>query len=272
MKRFTETNKWQNPWYRRLTPEAKLLWQWLLDHCDPAGVIEADFELATFQIGVEIDDAVINELGERIVKIPSGKSYIPSFVEFQYGKLSAACKPHQKVFAALARHGIDHFAGETQKGKLTLSDRVSERVFNTLEEEEEEEKEEEDKKEEGCGEKPTPAELITVEAIVSSYPRREETADCLKIVASHIANGEDPEAMLSGTRAIAAAIAQWPGGPNNRYCIAALKFFRGKRWNDDPATWLRQANPAGTTSDGSKLELGGRRPSSVTKIPYEPAK
>ena len=51
MKRFTETNKWEDPWFRKLKPEMKLLWSWLLDSCDNAGIIDADIELAAFQIG-----------------------------------------------------------------------------------------------------------------------------------------------------------------------------------------------------------------------------
>ena len=268
MKRFTETLKWQNPWFRKLTPEAKLLWQWLVDHCDPAGVIEPDFALASFQIGVEIDEDVVAELGERIVKLPSGKYHIPAFIGFQYGQLSRACRAQNKVFDSLERHGLLHLVGEAPKPTDTLSDTLLDRVSNTQQEEEEEE--EEDKKEEGCGEKPSLA--ATIETIVSAYPRREAKAECLAIVAKHIANGEDPEAMLAGTRAIASAIQQLPAAHLNKYVIGAAKFFRDKRWTDDPATWLRQGSGVGTTSDGAKLELGGRRPSSVTKIPFTPAK
>lgn len=56
MKRFTETTKWDDPWFRKLTPAAKLLWQWMLDHCDGAGVIDPDLELASFQTGCSIGD------------------------------------------------------------------------------------------------------------------------------------------------------------------------------------------------------------------------
>jgi hypothetical protein len=110
-----------------------------------------------------------------------------------------------------------------------------------------------------------------IETIVSAYPRREAKAECLAIVAKHIENGEDPESILAGTRAIASAIQQLPSGHLNKFVIGAARFFREMRWADDPATILRQ-NAPGTTSDGQKLELGGRRPSSVTKIPLNPQK
>lgn len=107
MKRFTETQKWEDPWFRRLTPEMKLLWQWILDRCDNAGVIDPDMELASFQIGYGYPMDNLLEFGERVVKLPCGKWFIPKFIDFQYGKLSEDCKAHNPVFSSLAKHGIE---------------------------------------------------------------------------------------------------------------------------------------------------------------------
>ena len=106
MKRFTETQKWEDPWFRRLRPEMKLLWQWILDRCDNAGVIDPDIELASFQIGYGYPMDTLLEFGERVVKLPCGKWFIPKFIDFQYGKLSEDCKAHNPVFASLAKNGI----------------------------------------------------------------------------------------------------------------------------------------------------------------------
>jgi len=106
MKRFTETQKWEDTWYRKLGPTQKLLWQWICDKCDAAGVIEPDWDLASFQIGENVDEAMLSDFGTRVVALPSGKFHVVKFVQFQYGKLSRACKPHAPVFAALARHGM----------------------------------------------------------------------------------------------------------------------------------------------------------------------
>jgi hypothetical protein len=106
MKRFTETQKWEDPWFRRLAPEMKLLWQWILDRCDNAGVIDPDIDLASFQIGYGYPMDTLLEFGERVVKLPCGKWFIPKFIDFQYGKLSEDCKAHNPVFASLAKNGI----------------------------------------------------------------------------------------------------------------------------------------------------------------------
>lgn len=119
MKRFTETTKWDDPWFRRLSPAAKLLWQWILDHCDGAGVIDTDLELASFQIGMPVSEETRSEIGLRIIKIECGKWHVQKFVAFQYGTLSADCKAHRPVFLSLEKHGLNGYP----KGIHTLQEK-----------------------------------------------------------------------------------------------------------------------------------------------------
>ena len=106
MKRFTETLKWDDPWFRKLPPQQKLLWGWLLDRCDHAGVIEPDLDLAGFQIGYEYPMDSLSVFGDRVVKLSGEKFFIPKFIEFQYGNLSEDCRAHGPVFASLRKHGL----------------------------------------------------------------------------------------------------------------------------------------------------------------------
>lgn len=124
MKRFTETTKWRDSWFRRLSPLHKCLWQFVCDECDPAGVFEFDPELATFCIGEKIMLADLQELGERIEKLPSGKWLIKRFLEFQYTTLSQSCPAHKVVFAALDRHRLNY-------PKNTLLNSLSDREQDT---------------------------------------------------------------------------------------------------------------------------------------------
>lgn len=128
MKRFTETQKWDDPWFRRLTPELKNLWQWLLDHCDNAGVIEPDIDLASFQIGYQYPLDTLSAFGDRVVEINCGKFFIPKFIPFQYGTISRECKAHRPVFQSLEKHfpkgypkGI-HTLKEKDKDNSSLSE------------------------------------------------------------------------------------------------------------------------------------------------------
>lgn len=105
MKRFTDTSIWDKPWFRRLPPRVKELWRYLCERCDAAGVIDPDWEGISFAIGEPVgpgDVALLN--GNAVDR--GGKLFLPQFVEFQYGKLSRDCRPHDRVFEAIERHGL----------------------------------------------------------------------------------------------------------------------------------------------------------------------
>jgi hypothetical protein len=56
MKRFTETEKWSDPWFRSLSAVEKCLFVYCLDKCNNAGFIEIDIELWSFHLGIDKDD------------------------------------------------------------------------------------------------------------------------------------------------------------------------------------------------------------------------
>ena len=103
-KRFTATEKWDKPWYRKLPPRLKCLWQFLCDRCDQAGVIEMDWDLASFQIGEAVKPADLAAFVDQIQTLDDGKLWLKAFVEFQYGKLSATCPAHKPVIRTVQKH------------------------------------------------------------------------------------------------------------------------------------------------------------------------
>lgn len=127
LKRFTDTGKWEDKWFRSLSPTAKLLWSWLLDHCDNAGVIDPDIMLATFQIGDTVKEDHFTELGDRIQSLPNGKRWIPKFIRFQFGQLSPESRVHASVVKLLLFHNIqypmDSLSIAYVKGIDTLKDK-----------------------------------------------------------------------------------------------------------------------------------------------------
>jgi hypothetical protein len=106
MKRFTETDKWRDAWFRKLSPACKCLWQYMVDNCDQAGVIDIDWELASFQIGAKVSEKDLASFDRQVSRLANGKLWISSFVKFQYGVISRDCKPHTPVFKAIERHSI----------------------------------------------------------------------------------------------------------------------------------------------------------------------
>lgn len=133
MKRFTETNKWRDPWFRKLSIRAKALFLWLVDHCDNAGVIDLDLESASFDIGEPIKQHHIVELSDRLKQLESGKLWLPKFVPFQYGTLTSTCTPHARVLELLSHHGLNYpFQASIS---TTLPTTLPTRVGTTLKEE-----------------------------------------------------------------------------------------------------------------------------------------
>lgn len=120
MKRFTETEKWKDPWFRRLDGRLKLLWFWLCDQCDNAGIIDPDMELAAFQIGITVSELDMEGFDGRVKRIPNGKWMLTKFIPFQYGELSEACPAHKPVFRSLESNRV---LNGYSKGTSTLQDK-----------------------------------------------------------------------------------------------------------------------------------------------------
>ncbi len=156
MKRFTETGKWRDPWYRKLSSRAKLLWGWLTDNCDNAGVIDLDLESASFDIGETIEPNHVAELESRLERLKSGKYWIVKFIPFQYGKLSPNCTPHIRVIELLQAHGIDYPTNTQPSTTLvpTILHKGSPplgRVVTTLQDKTRQEEDKEEDKKGGAG-------------------------------------------------------------------------------------------------------------------------
>jgi hypothetical protein len=135
VKRFSETNKWEDPWFRKLKPKYKTFLQYLFDRCDNAGVWVVDLDLAATYVGDKIDGGDALKVFEgRVVDMQNGKWLIPQFVQFQYGVLSVQCHPHKKILELLTKHSL--IVGSD--GKTTLPGTLPTRVVNTLQDKEEE--------------------------------------------------------------------------------------------------------------------------------------
>jgi len=42
-KRFTDTDKWRDEWWQSLSNDYKIIWQYLLDHCDHGRLTPRNF-------------------------------------------------------------------------------------------------------------------------------------------------------------------------------------------------------------------------------------
>lgn len=107
-KRFTDGEIWKKPWFRSLTPAEKSAWFYIKDNCDSVGVWTADYGLAEFQIGGTLNwEEFPRKTNGNIEVLDDDKWLVTDFVEFQYGALSKASKPHQYYIRLLEKHGLD---------------------------------------------------------------------------------------------------------------------------------------------------------------------
>lgn len=104
---MTATEKWDDPWFRRLTPQMKLFWIFVLDKCNSAGIWDVDFDLVHFYLGPKISQKEVESALEgRIVALPDGKWFIPKFITFQYKCLSRDNRMHSGIIDTLSHLGL----------------------------------------------------------------------------------------------------------------------------------------------------------------------
>lgn len=102
-KRFTDTNKWRDKWFRGLNPIEKILFLYLTDNCDNAGFIEIDYDLWAYQIGldeIEIKDAFLSL--KKNCEIIGDWCWISSFLHHQKNlPLKESNNAHKQIISLL---------------------------------------------------------------------------------------------------------------------------------------------------------------------------
>jgi hypothetical protein len=170
-KRFTDTEKWNDPWFRALSAPHKLFWSYLTDKCNAAGIWKVDIEQARFFIGSRIDpDAAVTAFGKRIFVISDEYWFLVGFPDFQYGRLQPDVRPHAAVIAELQKRGV--------------WERVSKGYLEGINTHKDKEKEK-DKEKGGAGENKRP----TLEDVRAYCKERANNVDPEKWLAYYESNG-----------------------------------------------------------------------------------
>jgi len=122
---MTDTDKWKKRFLRELKPQHKLLWFYILDDCNHAGIWEVDIEVASIRVGEElIYDMLPQAFLDKIVIFDNGdKWFIPEFIEFQYGELNPTSNVHKSVIALLDKYNLEGYMKGSQGVQSTLKDK-----------------------------------------------------------------------------------------------------------------------------------------------------
>ena len=124
-KRMTDTDKWKKRFVRELSPQHKLLWFYILDDCNHAGIWEVDLEVASIRVGEElIYDMLPQAFLDKIVIFDNGdKWFIPEFIDFQYGELNPNSNVHKSVIALLDKYNLEGYMKGSQGVQSTLNNK-----------------------------------------------------------------------------------------------------------------------------------------------------
>lgn len=133
-KRFTDTDKWKKPFIRGLQGAYKLLWLYICDDCDHAGIWQVDIDVARIRIGENVEsDSAIRLFGDKIIVFDGGsKWFIPSFIDFQYPSgLNPQNNAHSGIIRLLEKYKLlenKPLTSPSQGDKVMVMDKVMDKV------------------------------------------------------------------------------------------------------------------------------------------------
>lgn len=85
-KRFTDTDKWKDEWYTELPNDYKVIWQYLLDTCDNAGIYKRNIKLLNYYCNTNVStEDILKVFRDRVSLIADDKWIINKFCVYQYG-------------------------------------------------------------------------------------------------------------------------------------------------------------------------------------------
>jgi len=109
--RFTDTEQWEDPWFRSLSADMKTAWNYLCDRCDHAGIWKIDMELMNYFITpskpITLEDltTTMNNGKKRLVQCGQDHLFIESFIDFQYKcGINVNNNAHRGVIKQLVKH------------------------------------------------------------------------------------------------------------------------------------------------------------------------
>ena len=119
-KRFTDTNKWNDVWFSQLPNDYKLIWIYILDSCDNAGIWINNIKNLNYFCNTNItEEDLIQIFSGKLSKITNEKWIINKFCTIQYGDNFLESK-NKAVLAAIKTLNTLNLIKDV-KGIATLS-------------------------------------------------------------------------------------------------------------------------------------------------------
>lgn len=112
MKRFTETEKWKDVWFRELKGTEKLMFFYVIENCNNAGFYEEDMPMMTLQTGMseKLIEGAWKGLARGFIRA-SGWVWVRTFLKHQKNdELKYENPAHRQIIRLIAEQ-IERFGG-----------------------------------------------------------------------------------------------------------------------------------------------------------------
>jgi len=106
-KRLIDTSIFRKDFIKSLEAPYKLLFIYLINECDHAGLWDVEIEIAEMRLGVKFKSNPLAVFRGKVIAVDDGKKwFIPSFVTFQYGNLNPDNRAHASVISLLEKFDL----------------------------------------------------------------------------------------------------------------------------------------------------------------------
>lgn len=116
-KTFSDPDKWEEPWFTSLSPGKKLLFCYLWERCDHAGVIHITPAIWSAHTGLKVEQALLDDFVENVneglerVAIFGKRLWFTEYIRFNQQSdislpLSDKYSFHKHVYKIIRKHGL----------------------------------------------------------------------------------------------------------------------------------------------------------------------
>lgn len=112
-KRLTDTEKWNDEWFISLNNDYRIIWQWLLDNCNHAGICKRSVTILNMMCNTSVrENDMIKKMDGRVIIIDNNW-FIPKFLKFQYTGLKSNKPVILSVVNELTKRGYEKYIPES---------------------------------------------------------------------------------------------------------------------------------------------------------------
>lgn len=132
-KRYTDSEKWKDSWFKKLPIEIKTLWLFMLDTCSSIGIWQNQFDEFKLYTGYDCSASdIVTYMSDRVIIHGEDSFFIHKFISYQYDVLYENHPIHAKYIKELRDKMLDDYVDIEQSKDLKrvrLSKKIKLKIF-----------------------------------------------------------------------------------------------------------------------------------------------